>query len=301
MTPRRRLSRAQAEDLLDGAGSGPLRDLLAAASGAPHREELAGEDAAISAFLAADDADVTAGPVHTRPAGVATARRGSWWRTPAGLASAVALAVAGAGVATGTAAVVWHEGPPTAPPTSSVPARPSTGAADPDALPDPTRIAECRAWSAAAPTRDTDPAFAALISAAGGTGNVDDLCARTGAPTRPPAQPPAVVPSGPAGDTTNGSPGSPGAPRSGSVSESDPARPSVPSGPAREESSGDTGASDGDGDGDGAGGRPVGPPATPPGQGRQSNGPADGRAVGSAAVPPGQAREDSGSPARGPR
>ncbi|MDF2975963.1 MAG: hypothetical protein K0S40_691, partial [Actinomycetospora sp.] len=154
---RLRPSRAESEDLLDGGGSGPLRELFAAVSAPAHREETVGEAAATSAFLAARRDEATAGTTTVEvPApvsestGVARGTAG-WWRAPARFTAAVALALATAGVAVGAATVVLRDAPPTAPPTappaappaSSVPA-PAGGGAGPVApgpLPEDVRIA----------------------------------------------------------------------------------------------------------------------------------------------------------------
>ena len=62
MSPLRgRSSRAESEDLLNGAGSGPIHELLAAASGPDHREEIVGEGAAVTAFLSGHRAAVLDG------------------------------------------------------------------------------------------------------------------------------------------------------------------------------------------------------------------------------------------------
>ncbi|GAA4910162.1 hypothetical protein EV188_10175 [Actinomycetospora succinea] len=286
MSVRRRPSRAQAEDLLDGGGSGPLRDLLAAASGPAHREEVVGEDAATRAFVAAHGAAVTLGSVAPPADGAATRR--ARWRTPTGLASALALALAGAGVAVGTVAVALHDGAPTAPPASSVTAPPPAGAGGPGYLPDPVRVATCRAWGAAAPTRDTDPAFAALVAAAGGAGNVDRFCAAASSPGVEPTSAPTAGPTAPASSTTRTSPGAQDAPRSGSAPDADTASPSRAPGASRDDGSNGTGGN----------GRAVGPPTAPPGQAGR-NGRAEGRSVGPPAVPPGQDRANGRSPSRG--
>ena len=103
---RGRSSRAESEDLLDGAGSGPIHELLAAASGPAHREEIVGEGAAVTAFLSGHRAAVLDGStaaVRVSAAGAVSApdaprrRRPGRWRTPTGLASALVLALATAG------------------------------------------------------------------------------------------------------------------------------------------------------------------------------------------------------------
>lgn len=278
-------SRVESEDLLDGRGSGPLRELLAAVSAPAHREETVGEAAATSAFVAARRDEAAAGTTTVEvPApgaestGVAL-RTAGWWRAPARFAAAVALALATAGVAAGAATMVLRDAPPAAPPASSVPAPAGggVGAVDPGPLPEDVRMATCGAWRAAAASTDraADPAFAGLISAAGGVPNVDGYCAAT------PPSAPAVAPAAPVspGEPRAGTPStkpSAGAPRGGAGTGAD----------APGSSPGRTG-SDG---GDATGGRSVGPPGTPPGRATDREGPAAGRSVGPPTEPPGRGR-----------
>jgi hypothetical protein len=277
-----RPSRAESEDLLDGAGTGPLHELLAAASGPAHREEIVGEAAATSAFLDARRHDAPAGitaedvvvPGPTR--GVSRPRTG-WWRTPARLVAGLALALTTAGVAVGAAAVILRDGPPAAPPappasSASVPAPGGAGAAGPSPLPEAVRVATCGAWQAAgartATARAADPAFTALVSAAGGAGNVDGYCAAPSAAVVTPTPSPSVERPRPAPSNTQ-----PTSTGSRAPAASDPQR-------ARTGTEG----------GGGTDGRAVGPPATPPGQVVDRDGPARGRGVGPPATPPGQLR-----------
>ena len=194
-----RPSRAESEDLLDGAGSGPLHELLAAASGPAHREEIVGEDAAVSAFLTGRRAGVldgsaagsvsAAGAVSAPDASRPRRRRRSpgRWRTPTGLASALALALASAGVAGGAAALVLSDQPSTA--SAPAPSAVGAGAVGSRPLPDAVRVAACGAWRAAGPTtsRAADPAFTELVVAAGGAENVDGFCAAPASPTGEPS------------------------------------------------------------------------------------------------------------------
>ena len=296
-----RPSRAESEDLLDGTGSGPLHDLLAAASGPAHREEIAGEELATSAFVAAhrNVASEATNPGDLLGPGPASHRRTGWWRTPTRLVAALVLALASAGVAVGTAATMLRDAPPAAPPSSSAPAPVPGGAGTtgPQPLAEPVRIATCRAWQAAGAStttdRTTDTAFTPLISAAGGTDNVDGYCAATAAPDAAPSRPTSGErPPAPATSTPPGGTRDEGA-----------SRPDDPE-PAR--------APDGNTNGNNARrrhqrrhqrdeGRGVGPPATPPGQATDRNGPANGRAVGPPEAPPGQNRapQSDGSTSQG--
>jgi hypothetical protein len=290
-----RPSRAESEDLLDGKGSGPLHELLAAASGPAHREEIAGEALATGAFVGAHRnvapeatvADDLLGP------GATSHRRTGWWRTPTGLVAALVLALASAGVAVGTAATMLRDAPPAAPPSSSAPAPVPGGAgtAGPHLLSEPVRIATCRAWQAAGASattnRTSDAAFTPLISAAGGTDNVDAYCAATAAPDAAPSRPtsrehpPAPATSAPPGTTRD----------EGASRPDDPEPARAQDGNAN--SNGNASSNDG---------RGVGP-AAPPGRVADRNGPADGRAVGPPEVPPGQNRgqqsDGSTSPGQG--
>jgi hypothetical protein len=292
---RLRPSRAESEDLLDGGGSGPLRELLAAVSAPAHREETIGEAAATSAFVAArrDEAAVgttigDAVPGAGAESTGAALRTAGWWRAPARFAAAVALALATAGVAVGAATVVLREAPPAAPPASSVPAPAGDGAgpAAPGPLPEDVRIATCGAWRAAGTSTDraSDPTFAPLISAAGGAPNVDGYCAATPAPAVPPAPATSGAAGEPSAATSSRLPTAT-APRDGAAPDAD----------APGASPGRTGSDPGDA----TGGRSVGPPDTPPGRATDRQGPAGGRSVGPPADPPGQnraPRNEGGTP-----
>jgi hypothetical protein len=277
-----RPSRAESEDLLDGKGSGPLHELLAAASGPAHREEVAGEALATGAFVAARR-NVAPGATiaDDLESGATIHRRTGWWRTPTGLVAALVLALASAGVAVGTAATMLRDAPPAAPPPSSAPAPVPGGAGTtgPHPLSEPVRTATCRAWQAAGAStttnRTSDAAFTPLISAAGGSDNVDDYCAATAAPDAVPSRPtprehsPAPATSTPPGTTRD----------EGSSRPDDPEPAGAQDGNANSTSSSNSNE-----------GRGVGPPATPPGRATDRNGPAGGRAVGPPEVPPGQNR-----------
>ncbi|MDD7918703.1 hypothetical protein [Actinomycetospora callitridis] len=320
--PRRGLrpSRAESEELLDGTGSGPLHELLVAASGPAHREEIAGEARATGAFVAAHR---NVAPEATLAddllgRGATSHRRTGWWRTPTGLVAALVLALASAGVAVGTAATMLRDAPPAASPPSSAPApAPAPGGAGtpgPHPLSEPVRIATCRAWQAAGAStttnRTSDAAFTPLISAAGGADHVDAYCAATAAPDAAPSRPtsredpPAPATRTPA-DTTRDE----GAPR-----PDDPEPAGAQDGNSNSNGNGNSnsngngngngnGNSNGNGNADSNEGRGAGPPATPPGRAADRNGPAEGRAVGPPEIPPGQNRgqqsDGSTSPGQG--
>ncbi|WP_328307900.1 hypothetical protein [Actinomycetospora sp. NBC_00405] len=298
-----RPSRAESEGLLDGTGSGPLHELLAAASGPAHREEIAGEALATSAFVAAhrnDAPEVTIADDLLGPPATSHRRTG-WWRTGTRLVAALVLALASAGVAVGTAATMLRDAPPAAPPPSSAPAPVpgGVGTTGPHPLTEPVRIATCRAWQAAgastATNRTSDTAFTSLISAAGGTDNVDDYCAATAAPDAVPS-PATSREHSPAPATST----PPGASRDEGAS-----RPDDPEPAGAHNGNGNANAN-GNGNGNGNGnnsneGRGVGPAATPPGRATDRSGPASGRAVGPPETPPGQnrANENDGSTSHG--
>jgi hypothetical protein len=306
---RLRLSRAECEDLLDGGGDGPLRELLAAVSAPAHREETVGEAAATSAFVAARRGDApagtTAGEVSPGSGSTGVApRTAGWWRAPTRFVAALALALATAGIAVGAATVVLRDGPPALPPASSVPASDAGGAGtvDPSPLPEDVRIATCGAWRAAGASTGTDraadPAFADLVSAAGGVPNVDGFCAATPPSASAPASGSPVAPATPGsaaepGAATSSRPTTATAPRDGAAPGAD-----AP-GAARESTASERGGASGGAPGGASGGRSVGPPATPPGRATDREGPAAGRSVGPPTVPPGQenaSRNERGTP-----
>ncbi|WP_433782699.1 hypothetical protein ACQPX6_22865 [Actinomycetospora sp. CA-101289] len=290
-----RPSRAESEDLLDGGGSGPLRELLVAASAPAHREETAGETAAASAFVAARRDGTPAGTAGDEvPApgpgsrGVAL-RTAGWWRAPSRFAAALALALATTGVAVGAATVVLRDAPPAvAPPAASAPAPVPEGDGRVAAgLPEDVRVATCGAWGAAGasttPDRTTDPAFGPLIDAAGGAPNVDGYCA---APPAAPIAPTAPGSAAESGAATSSTLPTATAPRDGAGAGAGAAPGTDAPGAARESAE--------VGRGEPAEGRSVGPPATPPGRATDRNGRAEGRSVGPPADPPGRGRGSAG-------
>jgi len=294
-------SRAESEDLLDGTGNGPLHELLAAASGPAHREEIAGEALATRAFVAARRnvaAEATLADDLLGP-GPASHRSTGWWRTPTRLVAALVLALASAGVAVGTAATMLRDAPPVAPPPSSAPAPVpgGEGTTGPHPLAEPVRIAACRAWQAAGAStttnRTSDAAFTPLISAAGGTDNVDGYCAATAAPgaapslptsrEHPPAPPTSTLP----GTTREEGASRPDDPEPG---RADNGNANSNNNSNSNSNSNSSSSNNSNSNANSNEGRGVGPPATPPGQATERNGPANGRAVGPPEIPPGQNR-----------
>jgi hypothetical protein len=242
---RSRLDRHAAEQLLAGEQAGPLADVLRAAAAPAHPEELAGEGAALAAFRAAAQAEA-----------VPAARKPSAFRSVLGkvltVKALVVLAVAGTtgvvvAATSGVLPAPWSEpaveAPPTTsrtPPSTRVPATPSAPgtrsatAGAPEQGPKATRPAPslaglCQAYRAQAGRGAgralENPAFAALVRAAGGREHVDEYCATTTTTEedrkrdRPAAPPAPATPATPFTDPGAATPSAPPpqrpAPRSG--------------------------------------------------------------------------------------
>ncbi|WP_433121281.1 RNA polymerase sigma factor [Micromonospora sp. CA-246542] len=272
--PDRRAGRAETERLLDAAridtapalprdvadpgaasvrqsgaspdsGTEPLARLLAAAAGPARPTEMAGEEAALSAFRAARAVPTPA-----------VARRPRRLRLTTG-----AVAWIGALAATATAGVAFAaaglekapEPPPapsSAPPTASAhvttgsvapsgstpPGRPSLSGSPPiGASPNGQVHGLCQAWQAKNPEQREKalrtPAFERLVTAAGGIGAVEEYCQRLVPETKPSPSPPSPspVPSAPARPTPPAEP-SPAATPPGQAK----IKPSHPADPARD-------------------------------------------------------------------
>jgi hypothetical protein len=229
-------------DRLDAAAAPPgyaaVARLLAAAAAPPHPEELAGEAAAMAAFVAA---------TRARPQATRSRRAG----TPGRRFSARALAVTVVAVLTvgGVAAAATgllpqpgrragHEQPasttngsaPGGQPGRDGPGAPGDGqagvthgsaaggrqaATGPDAA-GAARDGLCRAWLAGEGgkgAREDSPAFRALAEAAGGAANVPAYCQASAAPPADrgqgqgqPGSPPSTRPSPPDGGNGQGGP-----------------------------------------------------------------------------------------------
>lgn len=184
-----RVDRDTAEQLLAGHGVGPVASVLRAAAAPAHREELAGEDAAVAAFRTAE---VAAAPRRT------SAFRSVLAKVVTVKAAIVLAAAASTGIvlaATGGALPVpWSDSPADPPVTTTtgdtatttttttrVPNPPAGGTSDgrqPPATPDPSIVGLCRAY--AAPENKGEgldsPAFHALVEAAGGKNEVAEYC-----------------------------------------------------------------------------------------------------------------------------
>jgi hypothetical protein len=182
-----RLTPAVAEHLLDG-GDRPaeLHQLLAAAAGPGTARELAGEPAAVAAFVTAP---LPSHPVR-RPSMLSTAV--SKILAAKALAAVVLLAGATGGVAlaansTGTTQTTQHA-TTTADGTNnarksddSAPIKPTNSKKPENARTlDPSLQGLCRAFTAGGLKADKDhlpPAFDALVAAAGSAANVEKFCA----------------------------------------------------------------------------------------------------------------------------
>lgn len=217
-TRRHRLNRKAAEQLLRGRPAGPLADrealasLLTAAAAPTHHSELAGETAAVLAYRTAILSPV---PRPRRPLRSAT-------RLLAAKAVIAAVGVSGGGfalaAATGHLPVKFTEAPPAATghlpanlAGSPAPASPATNAAvipsasgkpasHPASSPSPSLRGLCQAYAGRAGSNPgrvlDDPAFSALVTAAGGTGKVAAFCtsllatpAASGSPSHPGGKP----------------------------------------------------------------------------------------------------------------
>jgi len=191
----RRVGRRAAEQLLSGepvTGSRALNDLLAAAAAPARDGEVAGEHAAVAAFRAA-----RLGPVPQR-------RRGSMFKTVlarlltakiAAAAAAVAVAAGGAAVAaTGYLSPSFGGGSTVVPSNSSAATTSASDSSDhhsdgggntgdrgasASSAPTSSLVGLCHAYTAGAKQGNAldSPAFAALITAAGGRAEVDAYCA----------------------------------------------------------------------------------------------------------------------------
>jgi hypothetical protein len=179
-----RLDAAAAERLLAGedVGFDRLTELLAAASAPARPRELAGEEAAMASFRYREFGPVE-GPRRS-------SARTPWARLVSVKVAVVAVALTTAGVAlaasTGVLPAPWEVEPSTAAPSlvSSHTDRPGGGRtttrSTPPPSPAPSLVGLCRAYRAGVasnPGKALDnPAFGALIAAAGGRDRVERYC-----------------------------------------------------------------------------------------------------------------------------
>jgi hypothetical protein len=195
-----RVDRRTAERLLDSAAAGrpvgpkPLVRLVRAATLPGRPGELAGEDRAVTAFRGAQFAPVAA-------------RRRTLKATLAKLVTVKiaalvgALAIGGVALAAGTGALpnLPHVGPashgPSVHPTGTPP---GSDRSHPRSSPSPALVGPCHAWLASVadnPGKAPDnPAFGALITAAGGRERVQQYCVELLATPSPDRGKPSVTP-----------------------------------------------------------------------------------------------------------
>ncbi len=205
----RRIDRDTAEALLRGVPAarrrgGPLGEHLAAAAAPADPHELAGRPVALAAFQAACLQPAT----RQRR----TSMMKTWLAKLLTVKAAALLAVTAAGgvalaATTGTLPNPLTDTPAATPSAAHATGRPTTTPSHPgggpSALPSASLLGLCHAYTAGAGAERgkalTDPAFTALITAAGGAGKVDGFCKTllASAPGNAPSHP-----SGPA-DTTH--------------------------------------------------------------------------------------------------
>jgi hypothetical protein len=207
----RRFNRRTAEHLLRGAAAGrgvegtaAVTSLLGAAAAPARDDELAGQPAALAAFRAA-----RLGPVpQPRRRSVIKSALAQSLTTKIAAFAVAAVAFGGVATAAVTGHLSPHTGPTTpVPPTSSHAAAPvqlstsdnaerATAGGGP-AVPAPDLTGLCHAYTAGAGSDHgkalDNPAFTALITAAGGRDNVAAFCAgllpsASGKPSGPPTQ-----------------------------------------------------------------------------------------------------------------
>ena len=259
-----RLTAATTEQLLDG-GPGPagLHQLLAAAAGPGTASELAGETAAVAAFVDAPRASPLHSAPQRRPSMLSTAL--SKILAAKALAAVVLLAGATGGVALAATVSNAPSSPsddqstvtstPTATPVpSDDPESEGEGKSDSTASPSPqpSLAGLCKAWAAGATDNDgkaaENPAFSALVAAAGSSDDVSGYCAARYA--EQPGQ------SGTAPGHESEDPDAPPADRPGAAAErgvpptAAPGNPDHPTGPPADRAEEDGDAQDGDGQDD---------------------------------------------------
>jgi hypothetical protein len=210
-----RVDRDAAEHLVAGKGVGPVASVLRAAAAPAHRNELAGEDAAVAAFRTAATAAPARQPVFPRAVAKALT-----------IKVAIVLAIAGStgvvlAASEGALPVPWSNSPvdqpattTTTPPAPSSPGARTSDGRQPPANPDPAIVGLCEAYLAHDDRNLDNPAFRALVEAAGGKAEVNGYCelveatkpspsaepgppnttARPGEPGSKPATPPANPP-----------------------------------------------------------------------------------------------------------
>jgi hypothetical protein len=180
---RRPLDPDAAEQLLSGhpvarRGSRRLAERLSAASAVAFPGELAGEHAAVAAFLAAADVDLA--PQPGRPSMIKSAVVAKLLTLKAAAIAVAAVSAGGVALAASTGVLPLNQAPEN--PGHSVPASDHSNGSN--TTPSPSLIGLCTAYLAGAGEDHgkalENPAFGALVTAAGGTENVDSYCTELG-------------------------------------------------------------------------------------------------------------------------
>lgn len=188
---RRPLTAETAEQLLDGhpiarGHARVLAERLAVASAAAFPGELVSEDAAIAAFTAAAGADLV--PLSRRNSMIKSAVVAKLLTLKAAVIAVAAVSAGGVALAASTGVLPNPLAPDN--PGHSTPAPGHTGG--PNATPSPSLIGLCTAYLADARAEHgnavENPAFTALITAAGGQDRVDAFCADLGVTTPGPGR-----------------------------------------------------------------------------------------------------------------
>jgi hypothetical protein len=181
---RRPLNAETAEQLLDGhpiarRHARGLAERLAVASAAAFPGELAGEDAAVAAFVAVSGADLA--PQSGRNSMMKSAVVAKLLTLKAAVIAVTAVSAGGVALAASTG-VLPNPLTPNSPSSHSTDAPDHTGG--PNATPSPSLIGLCTAYLAGAGADHgkalESPAFRALITAAGGQDKLDTFCAGLG-------------------------------------------------------------------------------------------------------------------------
>ncbi|HEX6497502.1 MAG TPA: hypothetical protein VF054_00545 [Micromonosporaceae bacterium] len=203
-----RIDRDTAERLLEGVpavrdpGGVPLANLLAAAAAPGRPDELAGEQAALAAFRAAQLAHT---PEPRRPSVLKTALAKMLTVKAAAAAAAVVAVGGGVAVAAETGALpnplTAVQGQPSASPDVDK-SKAADGTEHAKGTPSPSLVGLCHAYLAGAGSAEhshalENPAFTVLITTAGGKDKVDAYCTNLLASAHPePSHKPGTHPSG---------------------------------------------------------------------------------------------------------
>ena len=182
---RRPLDPEAAEHLLSGHsaarhGSRRLAERLSAASAVAFPGELAGEHAAVAAFLAAADVDLA--PQPGRRSMIKSVLVAKLLTLKAAAIAVAAVSAGGVALAASTGVLPNPLNQAPENPGHSVPAPDHSNGSN--ATPSPSLVGLCTAYRAGAGENHgkalENPAFGALVTAAGGPENVDSYCTKLG-------------------------------------------------------------------------------------------------------------------------